>query len=484
MFYRNEMIENINQNSVILILGLGISGKAVAHWFAKNNIPIRLVDQNLNLSITKKEFAKYKNIDYVINHNNIFSVLHNVSKIVVSPGISLGNSSFSNLLNLAIKNNIEIISEIEVFAQALLNLKKKNNYQPKVIAITGTNGKTTVTTLTSFLINSYGLYAVAVGNIGKSAISVLEYAIISNNLPDVWVIELSSFQLTTTYNLHIDVATILNISPDHIDWHLNLDNYIKSKISIAKNAKILIINRDDEYILNNLNSINSKNIYSFGISKPKYTNDMGIINHNCKKLLVSYHSFNKYSYIIDSDLLFIKGIHNYLNVLAALLLIRSIGIPIEKIFSFLPKYLGESHRNTFICRINNVDYINDSKATNIGATIAALNSYNNKKVLILGGISKGQDFSLLLPFLKNIRIIILIGIDAYHIAKILDNDNITYIYANNMKEAVIKAYQNACEGDIVLLSPACSSLDMFSSYKQRGETFSQEVLQLAKNSQI
>lgn len=475
--------------STVLIIGLGESGSASAKWLSEKEIKLRLVDEKddtLNINLLKKDLSKC-NVEFFLKYRDYdnLSLLDGISHIIISPGISILNSHFSYLIDHAYKKNITIISEIELFSLLLKDLYKTQKYKPKIIAITGTNGKTTVTSLTSFLLNSYGKYTIAAGNIGLSALGSLSDSIKNNNLPDIWVLELSSFQLTTTFTLEPDVSTILNITQDHIDWHIDMKRYIKSKFSIFKNAETIIINRDDLHTMDNITHIKNKKMYSFGRNPPTNVGDIGIMKNNNEYLLI--YKDNKgnncnenMKFIIKTSELKIKGSFNFLNVAASLLLIKAIGIPIENVRSCLSIYQGEPHRNMFIDRICGVDYIDDSKATNIGATVAALEAYSNRKILILGGISKNQDFSLLLPFLKeHVRLVILIGKDAYIIANVLKKGDISYCHAIDMKDAINKAFRNAIKGDIVLLSPACSSLDMFLNYSHRGNVFAQEVNKLS-----
>lgn len=480
-------LDNIKK-STVLILGLGESGCYSAIWHYMQGARIRIVDTKTS-PIGLNKFRSLVNdsfVEYHLGYKDNFKIdlLDGVSLVILSPGLSPNSSMVKNLIDRAIAVNIEVIGEIEVFSRALKYLKHNMGYNPNIIAITGTNGKTTVTSLTYKILNDCGISVKCAGNIGPSAIRVLMDVINEECLPSIWVLELSSFQINCMSSLHPDISVLLNLTQDHIDWHGSKENYWESKIKLLRLSRIALINRSDPIVLRMSTTLNNEIINSFGVDEPTEKGDIGISLKNQQKWLVyncendcivsnsDDSNKNNLEYLLLASSLMIKGLHNILNVLASIQMCKFVGLTAHEILPTLVNYTGEPHRIQWVCEINKVNYIDDSKSTNVASTIAALESIESKSVLILGGLGKNQNFSTLVPTLVNhARAIVLIGTTSLEIADILSKTSLLYRFSNDMKEAVKISSSLAHPGDTVLLSPACSSFDMFDGYEHRGKVF-------------
>ena len=417
---------------------------------------------------------------------------------------------------------IEVVGEIELFARELARLKSEKAYEPKIIAVTGTNGKTTTTVLTTKMAAASGLKAVAAGNIGPNAVTELDRYLESgelpdvwvlelssfqlettsslapDELPDVWVLELSSFQLETTSSLAPDAAALLNITQDHLDWHGGMNEYVAAKGKIFAHEKTArILNRDDSTVMNF--AAQDRRVFTFGATEPQHPNEWGLVKEDgivwlafneddsvqlTKRKVLEGHVLQR---LMPEDALHIRGRHNSMNALAALALIYAAGLPISDALRALAQYRGEPHRVEYVMTVNGVDYIDDSKGTNVGATVAALEGLGAngiKLVVILGGDGKGQDFSPIADSMaKHARGAVLIGRDAPLIEKALQGAQYPIIHAKDMPQAVQKASELAQPHDCVLLSPACASWDMFKDYAQRSAIFIASAKALAGDAQ-
>ncbi|AGF49274.1 UDP-N-acetylmuramoyl-L-alanine--D-glutamate ligase [Candidatus Kinetoplastidibacterium galati] len=476
------------KKSTVLILGLGESGCYSAIWYYRQGLRLRIVDTNIKpIGLDKlRSIVNDSYVEYKLGYRDNFrlDLLDGVSLVIISPGLSPNSAVVKNLISSAISVNIEVIGEIEVFARALKYLKYTKNYIPQVLAVTGTNGKTTVTSLTYKIFCNCGISVKCAGNIGPAAIRVLMDVIDEESLPSLWVLELSSFQINYMNSLHPDVSVILNLTQDHIDWHGSKEDYWESKIKLLKLSKIALINRSDPVVLRMSATLGNHIINSFGIDEPTKRNDVGLSlkNHqkwlvnNCKNDYLVNNStdlnHNNLEYLLPTSSLRIKGMHNILNVLASIQLCKSVGLKVSEALSTLINYTGEPHRIQWVCEINKINYVDDSKSTNVASTIAALESIESKSVLILGGLGKNQDFLPLIPGLVNhARAIVLIGVASLEIADLLSKTSLIYRFSHDMKEAVEISSRLAHPGDTVLLSPACSSFDMFNGYAHRGKVF-------------
>ncbi|HET7772297.1 MAG TPA: UDP-N-acetylmuramoyl-L-alanine--D-glutamate ligase, partial [Burkholderiaceae bacterium] len=383
-------------------------------------------------------------------------------------------------------------SEIDWFALALAQLQAERGYAPKVLAITGTNGKTTVTALTRHLAQAAGQDAVACGNISPAALDALQAALDAESLPQVWVLELSSFQLHYTSLLKTDAATVLNLSQDHLDWHTDMADYAAAKARIFKGTRVRVINRDDPLVAPMGAGATPDQVVSFGLGEPALPGDFGIQEAGLKWLVQAQPADDTprkkkdtspieviQNRMMPADALRIRGSHNHANALAALALLRAIDLPLAGLLKGLRDYAGEPHRCQFVASIDEVDYIDDSKGTNVGATqaaIAGLAEGRRRIHLIAGGLGKGQDFSPLIePVTRYAKTVLLIGQDAPAIRAALAGGSAELLDCADLPAAVQAAAERAAPGDIVLLSPACASFDMFKGYAHRSEVFVQSV---------
>jgi len=481
----------------VLVLGLGESGLAMARWLARFRVAVRVADTRaepdrlpaLRDAIPEAEF---------IGGPFAASLLDGVDFVAVSPGLT-PDRELADVIPAASEKNIPLWGEIELFAQALAALRASRAYAPKVIAITGTNGKTTVTSLTGLLCRRAGLKTVVAGNISPAALDVLRDALDSDELPQAWVLELSSFQLHTTFSLQADVATVLNVTQDHLDWHGSMDAYAADKARIFGARTIRLLNRDDARVMQMASPLAT--CISFGTDEPAKPDCFGLLDDNGMHWLTTAIALDEgekprrkkdvvevpvmVKRLMPADALKIRGQHNAVNALAALALCRSIGLPLAPLLHGLREYRGEPHRVELVGNIGGVDYYDDSKGTNVGATVAALNGLgaelgSSRLLLIAGGDGKGQDFSPLAePVAKFVKAVFLIGKDAQSIRAAIGEAGVDLVDCATLEEAVQKASEAAQAGDAVLLSPACASLDMFKNYAHRAQVFVDGVREVA-----
>jgi UDP-N-acetylmuramoylalanine--D-glutamate ligase len=488
----------------VLILGLGESGLAMAQWLLRGGAKLRVADTREapeRLPALRQLSPDIAFIGGDFQQN----LLDGIDVVAVSPGLSPLHE-LAALLPEAKQRDIPVWGEVELFALALAELKEVKQYQPKVIAITGTNGKTTVTSLTGLLCERAGLTVKVAGNISPAMLDVLREALDADALPQVWVLELSSFQLHTSFSLQADVATVLNITQDHLDWHGDLAAYCKDKARIFGPATIQLLNRDDALVMTMLNagSALQASAITFGVNAPERDGDFGLLNeHGMTWLALAIADEDdqipgrrkKKDYVappvivtrlMPADALKIRGQHNAANALAALALCRAIGLPLAPLLHGLREYTGEPHRVELVATIAGVDYIDDSKGTNVGATVAALKglgqeiSGSGKKIiLIAGGEGKGQDFSPLAdPVERYTKAVFMIGKAAPEIRTAIQLIDADLRDFSTLEEAVHAASNMAQEGDVVLLSPACASFDMFRNYAHRAQVFIDTVREI------
>ena len=364
-----------------LVIGLGASGEACTKFLLKRHWAVVATD-------TRNEppaLVRLKDCDQFrfLPLEQASSALDDVALVVISPGISPEHSAVTPLVQAARSRGLEVVGEIELFARELTQLKAERGYSPIVIGITGTNGKTTTTVLTTKMAAAGGKHAVAAGNIGPNAVTELDRYLQENHLPDVWVLELSSFQLQTTSSLAPNAAALLNITQDHIDWHGSFENYIAAKARVFAHPQTArILNREDETVMRFAEA--DKRIYTFGGDEPEAVNSWGVVSFEAmqwlafneddsialsKRKVLEGHIVQR---LMPREALKIRGRHNVLNALAALALIHAAGLPIAPALKALAQYTGEAHRVQYVLTVDGVDYIDDSKGTNVGATEAAL----------------------------------------------------------------------------------------------------------------
>lgn len=428
-----------------LIAGLGKTGQSIARYL------------------------EYKKQPYVLCDTREFSLdkLSEVKEIIASPGVPLDTALFQKARELGIK----VIGDIECLAQ---------ESKAPMIAITGTNGKSTVTTLVGEMARVAGKKVIVAGNIGEPVLDCWVNSKEQGIEPDLWVLELSSFQLDLTDSLSPAAATILNITPDHLDRHHHMQAYIDAKHRIYHRARVKLYNRSDLLTKPKENQCNdifcSKNkstIVSFGLDDAG-DRDYGIRVIDQQPYLVCQNRL-----LMPIKDMLLKGQHNWENALAACALSLAVGIPQEACITVLKQFSGLEHRSQWVRRFQDVDYINDSKGTNVGATLSAIGgigpTLTGKIILIAGGLGKGADFAFLRPAVeRHVRSLILLGKDAPLIAEAMA-DSVPITFVDSMDEAVKMSAKLALTGDVVLLSPACASLDMFRDYRHRGDVFTSIV---------
>ncbi|MFT5420899.1 MAG: UDP-N-acetylmuramoylalanine--D-glutamate ligase [Candidatus Endobugula sp.] len=437
----------IASSQLTIVIGLGLTGLSAARFLQKKNVRFMVMDSRQtppNVEMFKQEFADVTLITGGLNSE----LLAAASEIVISPGLSLKMPE----LQAAIAAGVSIVGDIELFARVV---------DKPVIAITGSNAKSTVTTLVGEMASAAGFTPGIGGNLGVPVLELLE-----NPKFDFFVLELSSFQLESTFSLKAKVATVLNISLDHMDRYDSLASYHQVKQRVYRHAEQLVINRQD--FLTHPPLAKDATVLSFGNDRPDI-NSFGLVSSPEGDYLA--YQFKK---LMPVSELLIKGKHNHVNALAALALGFAAGFDMPSMLATLRQYKGLPHRCEHVATIDGVSYINDSKGTNVGATLAALDGFSTGKeniILIAGGDAKGADFSPLIAIVKQcVRHLVLIGQDAEKIQLVLQ-DVTECERVSSLQHAVSKAKQYAQEGDVVLLSPACASFDMFSGFEDRGEQF-------------
>ncbi len=491
------------ESPCVLVLGLGESGLAMARWCARHGARVRVADTRESPANLPALRAHVPDAEF-IGGPFAPSLLEGVTLVAISPGLSPLDAAVAALLDGARERTVPVWGEIELFARALAGLKSAQGYAPRVLAITGTNGKTTTTALTGALARRAGKTVGVAGNISPSALDKLTECIDAGTLPDVWVLELSSFQLETTHTLAADAATILNITQDHLDWHGSMAAYAAAKGRIFGAGTVRVLNRQDAEVMT-FASRGGGDV-TFGIDEPATPEALGLLRdggmHGGMPWIVLAEADNddlpkparrkkgdttpaapvpvRLKRLMPADALRIRGLHNATNAMAALALCRAIGLPASALLHGLRDYAGEPHRVELIAAFDDIEFFDDSKGTNVGATVAALSGLSKHVVLIAGGEGKGQDFSpLATPVAQYARAVVLIGRDAPQIRAALADSGVELVEAPTLEAAVQEAVARAQPGDAVLLSPACASFDMFRNYEHRAQVFHEAVAALA-----
>ncbi len=437
-----------------LIIGLGQTGLSCVRFLVKQGYAVAIMDtreQPPELATLQAEYP-----EVIVHIGGLESAwLLQAAVIVISPGV---DPRLPEIV-AAKQAGIEIIGDIELFARYA---------NAPIVAITGSNGKSTVTTLLAEMVEQAAKTMRVGGNLGTPALNL-----ICEPAPDFYIVELSSFQLETVNTLNAFASTVLNISPDHLDRYDSVEDYQLAKSRIFNGDGVMVINRDDE-IVKKLAAAERKQI-GFSVEDTEGV-DFGVVNQNGKQWLAE----GKQPLIAVNELK-IVGKHNVANALAALALGTAMALPMTAMLTALKCYSGLAHRCRLVVEHNNIRWFNDSKATNVGASIAAIEGLdaNGKIILIAGGIAKEQDFSgLRLTLKRAVHSVILMGKDAKLIADIVPKE-IGLYFVTTMQDAVIKAHAIAQSGDHVLLSPACASFDMFTGYAERGDVFEAVVKAVA-----
>jgi UDP-N-acetylmuramoylalanine--D-glutamate ligase len=486
-----------------LILGLGESGLAMARWLAREGAALRVADTREQAPLRAALHAELPDARFVAGAFDE-ALLEGVDLVAISPGLSPTHSAAAGIVAAARRRGLEVVGEIELFARALARLRQERGYAPRVVGVTGTNGKTTTTRLAGLLIERSGRTVAVAGNISPPALDALRERLAADALPEVWVLELSSFQLATTTSLGCDAAAVLNITQDHLDWHGTLEAYAAAKSRIFAPHTVQILNRDDPLAL--AMARGSAPAITFGAGAPAQPDQYGLVRDGGLVWLAYAEDLSQgrrrrkaqadapaaasevfVHKLMPADALRIRGRHNALNALAALALARAVGCGLAPLLHALREYRGEPHRVELIASVGGVDYYDDSKGTNVGATVAALEGLGAEKadsggrlVVILGGDGKGQDFTpLVAPLAAHARAVVLIGRDGPRIGALLRGAAYPVESCATLEEAVRACSAHARPGDAVLLSPACASLDMFRNYAHRADAFRAAVSDLA-----
>ena len=448
----------------VLVLGLGDTGLSMARWLVRRGAEVHVADTRSHpphAAVLARELPQVSLTRGGLRQRD----LERADAIAISPGIDRREPTVAD----ALKRGIPVVGDIELFALALLQTPKR----PRVLAITGSNGKSTVTAMVGAMCREAGVETVVAGNIGPPVLDAFAQAESGARAPEVFVLEVSSFQLESTFSLRPDAAAMLNLCEDHMDRYRDLQEYAAAKARIFAGDSVQVLNRDDRWSLGM--AAPGRRVVTFGAGNPRADDEWGIAAGGRRALAQGAR------HVMDADELPLTGLHNAVNALAALALVRAIDLPEPPLVSALRAFKGLPHRVQKVSEIGGVTFLDDSKGTNVGATVAALSGMSRPVVLIAGGDGKGQDFSpLAAPVAARARGVVLIGRDADAIAAVLRDCGVPIRRSGTMVEAVREAYALSRPGDAVLLSPACASFDMFRNYVHRGEAFVAAVQNLVQ----
>jgi len=498
-------VENLKDQH-ILILGLGASGLAMARWCARCGARVTVADTREappQLPTLREQVPQAR---FVAGAFNAALVEGDIKAVYRSPGLS--PAQVEPVLSAARQSGLVLGGELSLFAGALVELKAQQGYAPAVLAVTGTNGKTTVTALTGQLVERSGRTVAIAGNIGPTLLDTLAQKLDASALPQAWVIELSSFQLDAAGDFEPTAAAVLNVTQDHLDWHGDMQAYADAKARIFGKNGLMVLNREDPLVMKMLpeavrlkgGKMEQRPYITFGADMPQRPGDFGIEVVNGMAWLVRALEADEtlkkrkdndeelhFQRLMPADALRIRGRHNAVNALSALALASAAGCTLGPMLYGLREYRGEPHRVEPVGIVNEIEYFDDSKGTNVGATVAALQGLGaeRKVVVILGGDGKGQDFSPLAPMVSRyVRTAVLIGRDAPQIRAVLEPTGVPLLDAESMEQAVSLATQRAHAGDAVLMSPACASFDMFKDYAHRADVFRAAVRVIAEQAGV
>ena len=435
-----------------VVVGLGKTGASCLRYLAKRGMPVRATDSRRIPPGLEELGALGRSLDLRLGGFDL-SLLDGASQVLMSPGVPLEEP----IARVARDRGIEVLGDVELFAR---------NVQAPVIGITGTNGKSTVTSLVARMAAAAGRSVLAGGNLGTPALDLLEQPV-----PDLYVLELSSFQLETTWTLKLLAAVVLNVTADHMDRYATVGDYARAKSRIFANADTVVLNADDP-LVSAMRGQEARTV-TFSVERPDA--DFCLLRSGAEMLLA-----RRGEALLEVSRLKIAGRHNAANALAALALGEVAGLPMPAMLAALESFAGLPHRSEWIADVAGVRFVDDSKGTNVGATLAAVAGMPGPLVMIAGGLGKGQDFTpLAQAFRGKVRHVVLIGKDAPTLAAALEGVCPTQIAAS-MQEAVFAAAHAAQAGDTVLLSPACASFDMFRDYGHRGDVFAAAVRELER----
>jgi UDP-N-acetylmuramoylalanine--D-glutamate ligase len=511
------------RDRTVLVLGCGASGLAMARWCARHGARVTVADTREQPPQLAQLREQVPGANFVAGEFGP-ALVEGQQLVLRSPGLT--PAQVATVEEAARAAGVPVRGELGLFTDALAAMKEADGYHPAVLAVTGTNGKTTVTALTGQLVERSGKTVAVAGNIGPSLLETLEQKQDAGALPQVWVLELSSFQLEGVTGFEPTAATVLNVTQDHLDWHGTMEAYAGAKARIFGERATMILNREDATVMKMLpepvrlsaarppeganapsgggvsvggrkfrGKYEQRDYLTFGGDLPRRPGDFGLEVVNDMAWLVRAHEADEtekrrkdaeeeihLQRLMPADALRIRGRHNAINALSALALAMAAGCQLAPMLYGLREYRGEPHRVESVAIVNGVEYFDDSKGTNVGATAAALQGLGaeRKLVVILGGDGKGQDFApLAAPVARFARAVVLIGRDGPQIREVLESTGVPLADAATMEEAVKLATQRAHSGDAVLMSPACASFDMFRNYPHRAEVFRAAVQAVA-----
>ena len=485
-----------------LVIGLGESGLAAAKWLNRRGARVTVVDTRREppmMAVFEKQFANHQHVRLMagVEAPLPMNLLDEVTMIVPGPGLSPRSAHqgvLPGFLKAAAQRGIPVFGELDLFEWAIHHggHAPSGNEEgsdrelpleaPKVLAITGTNGKTTTTQMTTALLRRAGVDAQEAGNISPSLLDAVMAREDQGRFPQAWVLELSSFQLAIAQHFHPTAAALLNISPDHLDWHDDMDDYLESKCRVfgfGAAAPIYgvrcITDRSEQAIMEALQSAPhlQSQVVTFGCDVPQDCGDFGLIEEGISWMcLRDAHDQDRLHRLMPADALRMRGRHNAMNGLAALALCQAVTPALAPLLHGLRLFEGGAHRMQWVGQAQEIQFINDSKGTNVGATAAALSGCGMRVVLIAGGDGKGQDFTALRdPIAAHACAVVTIGRDGPRIAEVATAAGVPVESAQTMEEAVKRAFALASAGQAVLLSPACASFDMFKNYADRADAF-------------
>jgi UDP-N-acetylmuramoylalanine--D-glutamate ligase len=448
----------------VLVLGLGDTGLSMTRWLSRRGARVSVADTRAAPPHAKSVRAELPAVTLATGafDNKLFA---SADAIAISPGVDRRDA----LVAEALSRGVPVIGDVEIFALELAALAGPGGERPKVIAISGSNGKSTVTAMAGDASRAAGRTTVVAGNIGLPVLDALSEIESDSTLPEVFVLELSSFQLESTSSLDADAASVLNVTEDHLDRYDGMADYAAAKARIFAGRGAQILNRADLRTMALARA--GREVITFAADAPTGDREWGVSGTMLARggrMLMPLAQVP------------VAGLHNATNALAALALGDAIGLPVDAMLDGIRAFRGLPHRLQKIAEARGVEFYDDSKGTNVGATVAALSGMTAPVVLIAGGDGKGQDFSPLAPAVSaRARAVVLIGRDADRIEAALAGCGVPMLRAATLEEAVLTGYEAAAAGDAVLLSPACASFDMFRSYVHRGEVFAGAARALA-----
>ncbi len=444
--------------SSVLVLGLGATGLSMARWLVRRGARVRVADSREAPPNAASLHAELPGVRLDAGPFRATS-FEAIDLLAISPGIALGEPP----VRQALERGLPVVGDVELFARA-------KDAASLVLAITGSNGKSTVTTMTGSMCEAAGARTVVAGNIGLPVLDALD----ATSPPQIYVLELSSFQLETTRSLRPAAATVLNVSEDHLDRYDGMAAYAAAKARIFAGEGTQVLNRDDAWSMGM--RLPGRSVVTFGLGAPDAPDQWGLVARSGGTFLVQGERP-----VMPAAELGVPGLHNAANALAALALCSALGLPERPMLQALREFHGLPHRLQPVAACGAVTFYDDSKGTNVGATVAALSGLGRKCVLIAGGEGKGQDFAPLAAAVqRHASAVVLIGRDRSRICSALAASGVTLMSADTLEDAVRMAYAAALPADAVLLSPACASFDMFRDYRDRGETFARIARALAQ----